>query len=1691
MVKAVQEIKALFKTKIINWKRNIVWSIIEILSPIILIMLIALLQVANPFKTFAHQKYDDSLETSKIINFDSELYNKDSPFSRCIRKNHQLEYISFSNLNGFDDYIYSKIHKFDLKRSKEHFSSEKELNDYIESESYEKHTKLCFALIFNKINTTSFELRIKYNSSDPYPIKNQRNGHPIEIFSTTLFKPTDKFIVNPYSFSSDFYDWGFIYLQNIVGNYLLSSYYNKTEGEISLKTFDFYFNEYETQDFLTIAEGVLVIFTLVIFIIPFCRILSMIVWEKETKIRQLMMIMGCSAFSYWVAWIIYLFIISSIITFIFVILTTQIGLFRFSNFGLVLMIFWLYSICNVQFCIMLSIMFNRSKTAVVVGVSILVLTYFVSFSLDDSLQPSSFKMGFSIFPSTAISLVIRTVIKLEKGRIGLQTHNLDFMHLNYSAKMYFTMMGVDIIILTFLAWYLDKVLVSGLGQPLPFYFILSKSYWFPNKNPKIMSKVMSSPGLNEKLEEIDPALEIQVETGEALVIRNLCKVYGDKEVVNNFSLDIYSGHITAVLGHNGAGKTTIMSMITGLTLPTSGIVMIENQSIFKLRENDQRLIGLCPQQNLIFPYMTPVETLRLFCVFKGMTDQVEYDFEINSIINDLEMQAYRDKPAEYLSGGQKRTLCLAISLVAQSKIILLDEPTAGMDSMARRHMWEVLKKYKNNRIIILTTHYMEEADILSDRIAIINDGKLVCCGSPLFLKSTYHVGYNLTCEKVRESESSNDNIHAFVSNYVTNYKIIVDNKREVRYRLPLSDVGAYCQLFNEMDFSLPYLEVKSYYVVAGSLEEVFLKIIKSRFQKNNKEKSTLDYMIKEEYLHKGSAFPMKDSNIYMTQIKAMMIKRFYCSLRDLKGIFCEILVPCLLILMGLIQLIVPFPISEYKELKLDVLDYGNHQNIYINQEVPFIKDHFERMNLNYQVLDTQSLKDFSDLAFDLKKRFNSSRGSYFIDYLNTSSLNLSVTILSNQTSFQSSVIFLSELQNSLFSSLDPQFKLETYNSPFPLTPKEKLLDNKDDYLLPTIAFTVAFSFIPSVIIQFIVKEKENNTKIQHFNSGMPLIIYWGCNFTWDIIKFMIPGFTSIILIIAFQVPMLTEDSESIQALIALILLYGPSVISFTYCTSFIFKTHSVAQVMTLLFNIILGGFFPAGIFLMFNIQSIQKAGVVLSWVLRVFPSFGLGLGFLQIRLQDSYHKLIGKDEKVKVMSLDGAGGTIIMLMIDLVIYFILLFIFEYLVTNHKCKKKKPKHNENIDRKELDENVDEDVKRETDLSMSVNPFTSQINVRNMMKIYEYKGSPMNAVNSCSFTIEDQECFAMLGTNGAGKSTIFKILTGEIPATSGEAYICGYQISKDLNHIRKRIGYCPQFEFTSDHLSVYENLKFYARIKGVPPNCIEDEIMYLIKSVGLLEYMGTLAINLSGGNKRKLTLAISLLNNPQVLFLDEPSAGMDPLSREKMLKLLTKAKKNKSAVILTTHLVEEAEALCDRLAIMVDGVFKCIGTPVHIRNKFGNYIQIDFKLRPHSQQELVACQRELSIVSPDKEFMAVTEHDFNKYNLDTKFIVTQRDKSKSFDKKEFELEWEKVTDIKETSIVALLTESFGMVEVIEKYYLMIKVKLQRRRVKHIGRLFELIESNKERIGIETYSITQASLEQIFNFFAKSKVEIVRKF
>ena len=209
---------------------------------------------------------------------------------------------------------------------------------------------------------------------------------------------------------------------------------------------------------------------------------------------------------------------------------------------------------------------------------------------------------------------------------------------------------------------------------------------------------------------------------------------------------MYNGQIFALLGHNGAGKTTALSMLTGLLSSTSGQCEVFGHDLFNDMTNVRRFLGVCPQHNVLFDLLTPEEHLDIFCDFKGVDKKTKKE-EIKKIMIDVDVYPSKDIEARNLSGGNKRKLSVAIALVGGSKFVLLDEPTAGMDLSARRRLWNMLKNYKSNRIIILTTHHMDEADILGDRIGIMTAGKVVCLGSSLFLKNRFGVGYNLTMVK--------------------------------------------------------------------------------------------------------------------------------------------------------------------------------------------------------------------------------------------------------------------------------------------------------------------------------------------------------------------------------------------------------------------------------------------------------------------------------------------------------------------------------------------------------------------------------------------------------------------------------------------------------------------------------------------------------------------------------------------------------------------------------------------------------------------------------------------------------------------------------------------------------------------------------------------------------------------------------
>ena len=224
-----------------------------------------------------------------------------------------------------------------------------------------------------------------------------------------------------------------------------------------------------------------------------------------------------------------------------------------------------------------------------------------------------------------------------------------------------------------------------------------------------------------------------------------------------------------------------------------------------------------------------------------------------------------------------------------------------------------------------------------------------------------------------------------------------------------------------------------------------------------------------------------------------------------------------------------------------------------------------------------------------------------------------------------------------------------------------------------------------------------------------------------------------------------------------------------------------------------------------------------------------------------------------------------------------------------------------------------------------------------------GKKKVAVTKTSFGIANGECFGLLGVNGAGKTTTFKMLCGEIPPSSGTAYVNGFDVTTQLDQARENIGYCPQFDALLENLTAKEHLYLYAAIKGIPYDLRKDLVEKKIVEMNLKKYENVCAGTYSGGNKRKLSVAIAMLGNPPIVFLDEPSTGMDPEARRFMWNVISRISttRKRSSIILTTHSMEEAEALSTRISIMVNGTLKCLGSVQHIKNKFGKGYEIEIK------------------------------------------------------------------------------------------------------------------------------------------------------
>ena len=733
------------------------------------------------------------------------------------------------------------------------FDTEEEILHFLVGFNRSTHVyNICFykggiGVIFNSLegNRLSYTLRLPHEAGTA------------NSWSTDETTPSFE---NPGPRSSNLYlSEGFLHIQKFISNAIIEWKAGKESmsySDVNIAVQQFPYPKYSIDEFLSRINIILSIIFVLAFLYTSGITVKELVLEKETRLRESMLIMGLHMWVLWASWFVkqFLFLLLPVVV---VSCLVKFLLFQSSN-GLIIFFFLvIYTISMISFSFLVSVWFSSARVGIIVGF----ITWFGSFCpflfLVFRYRSVHFGIIFvsCLLSNTALGFGIEVISRLEQQTVGLQWDNIAHtitVDDSFNMVWLLGMLVLDSLLYLGLAWYINEIKPGIYGVPKPFYFLLLPSYWQCNysgnkgEKIKITKVVYDDPSAHEKVRG-KPAMGISV--------RNVTKIYSTrfgnkgvrKKAVDDLSFDAYKGHITALLGHNGAGKTTTMSILTGLLTPTEGNAFINGYSIITDMDNIRKSLGICPQHNVLFDRLTVREHLQFFMLLKGISDRNRIKEEVENMVEDLMLSGKGNVKVSQLSGGMKRKLSVAIALIGGSEIVILDEPTAGMDPYARRATWDLLGKYKQNRCILMSTHLMDEADLLGDRIVIMAEGKLCCSGSSLFLKSRYGVGYHMTL--VKDLNCIVSEVESLVNSFIPSAKKVTDIGMELSFILPSTEACIFPDLFDELERDKETLGVASFGISITTMEEVFLKVgedldksLKSSMMK--KHSITLDAAVK-------------------------------------------------------------------------------------------------------------------------------------------------------------------------------------------------------------------------------------------------------------------------------------------------------------------------------------------------------------------------------------------------------------------------------------------------------------------------------------------------------------------------------------------------------------------------------------------------------------------------------------------------------------------------------------------------------------------------------------------------------------------------------------------------------------------------------------------------------------------------------
>lgn len=646
----------------------------------------------------------------------------------------------------------------------------------------------------------------------------------------------------------------------------------------------------------------------------------------------------------------------------------------------------------------------------------------------------------------------------------------------------------------------------------------------------------------------------------------------------------------------GCGKTTTMNMLTGMFSPSSGTAYIDGHDVTTNIAEARNSLGLCPQHNILINDLTVKEHLIFYCRLKGISNQREIQNEIDKYAELLDFKEISNALSKVLSGGQKRKLSIGIALCGNSKIVMLDEPTSGLDAGARRSLWNLLIQEKKGRTILLTTHHMDEADVLADRIAIMNEGQLQTVGSSFFLKKKFGSGYKLIC--VKDQGCNPSNILNVLSEFAPDVQLESNAQTEAVFIIKEDYLPAFPSMFKRIEDESKNLRISSFGCSMTTLEEVFMKVGSDANKSNHRKQSNLEF---NDFIPSKKVTGMK---LLLYQAYAMMLKKFHYTRRNFYSIgwltLMSIFITYILMIAPIefdfiYRELQPLPqnvsLSSYNKTIAAVDHDGSNPAIFQNYIGLFSgKDSAEVLNgdnfteyllkrykiseamVNAEnVIGVTITKDKITAWRNIQSTYDSMLGPISLNMIHRAILK-SVAGVDHDILVGSKPYYTN--YDTITSTGMPQTTTEELivtedDNEKALTKEEELpFDSKIlNFILIFAMFYLLLGYWPSIFIAIKVKERMTRAKLLQFISGANRFIYWLTSFVIDYIVLI--GVTSIIIgILALNQRVYFRTGEQLGTLMAVFALYGFSAIPFIYAASFLFEKHPTSETMVSVYALI-------------------------------------------------------------------------------------------------------------------------------------------------------------------------------------------------------------------------------------------------------------------------------------------------------------------------------------------------------------------------------------------------------------------------------------------------------------------------------------------------------------------------------------------